>query len=1716
MPMRKILLILTFLITLPAVFAQEFGNEWISYNQQYYAFKVWQNGVYRIYQQDLVNAGIPIQSVPVTRFQIFGKQQELPIYVQDDGNGFLDPGEYIEFYAERNTGWLDSLLYLNPITASNPSFSLYNDTLRYFFSWSTNTFGKRFVNETDVNHTNWPSANFVVATAENTPNNAYLDGRKEAGSSSSFFVEGEGWGASAFNGVTTGPQNYNLSIPGYYTGGDAPLPILHTKVTSNSNAAASGPFNHHLRLSFNGNVVQDTLYSGYRQIRLTRTVPMSWLTSPTAQITMQIVNDLGALTDFQAFTYGRLIYPRNLNFSSGFARFQVVNGASAKQHLAMSNVSGTERVLYVWGDTPRRIPVTGTNPCYAVVPNSTNGQPQEAVLINTAQIGTINQFEAVNGTGFFTNFLSTNFENAVLMVYPKSLQGSAQQYAAFRQSLLGGTHNVVLVDAEELYWQFGGGIEKHIMGIRRFAHLAYLGSVQKPKALFLIGKGVREANEGPGSLAGSRKSISSFQMNLIPSFGYPSSDICITAGLENTQWEPLIPTGRIAAKNNDEVLIYLSKVQEQTLEQDPFSIYDTPRKDWQKHILHFGGGSTPGEINTIRSYLNNMAARPEGADFGGKVHTYIKENSEPFNPAILSQVADRIEEGVSVMTFFAHAAANGFEINIDEPQNWNNKGRYPLVIGNACYTGDIFLPLPSSASEKFVIQPELGAIAFLSTVKLGFAAYLYNYSNEFYRQFSLTNYNQPLGLQIKETVRQVQTTLNNFIMETTCTQMTLHGDPLVKVNAHQKPEIEITEQSVYFTPENLNLSTEEFQLNLVVKNLGRSILQNVNVVVVRKFPGQSADSIYVQTIPQLHYMDTLVFNMPLQPNVGVGMNQFDITVDIPSQIEEQYDEFNNNRLLRSFFINVDGIIPVKPYDFAVVPGDSVSVKASTVNPFADFNTYRFELDTTDLFNSPQKRFALVSGLGGVKEVHPGEWRSASSGMPFPLVCQDSMVYFWRVSIDGSDDWREHSFQYIPGKEGWGQDHFFQFKKNNFTFIDYDRPNRRRNFNPIEKVMRCDVWDAGNNDQMWFETAWYVDNTLQDYTGCLVTPSLHVAVVDPSTMEAWRTRGINSFTGQIENADKNFGNANDLDFSPPCRVSPDAYFIFRQTTAEQLQSFENMVMNEIPDSAYFLIYTFNVARYDLWNSLYPQTYNVFQALGSDSIFEGRENRAFILMGKKGRPDLTTEVVAQNFQEFITLSAPMTGKDYAGRETSTTIGPSASWETVYWKQDNPDPGPGDTTVLRITALDIFGSPQVTIDTAFTANDSIINFNNLVNASQYPYLRLAALYEDKEYNTPAQVDRWHVLYDQLPEAAIDGTNGYYWSAASDTIPEGKSVSFAVDVRNIGERHMDSLLVKYWIEDKNQVRTYLPYPRQDSLRIGQVIRDTLTFQTNGLSGLNSLWIEVNPYIPGSTVIKDQPEQFHFNNVAQIPFFVGRDNINPILDVTFDGVHILNGDIVSPRSEIVITLKDENPLLIMNSDADTSLFAIYLKDPTGVQKRIFFINGDGHQVMQWVPAADQHNKFKIIFPAEFKMDGKYQLLVQGQDLSGNLSGDMEYRIEFEVIRESSITYLMNYPNPFSTSTRFVFTLTGDRVPDHMIIQIMTVTGRVVREITLAELGPIRIGRNVTEYAWDGRDEFGDPLANGVYLYRVLTNLDGDRIKHRESGADEFFKKEFGKMYLLR
>jgi hypothetical protein len=1716
--MRRTLLLAFLLLNFGLVKSQIYGNEWIDFSQQYFSFKVAQNRPYRISFDVLSQAGIPVDVLTTGQFRIYGKEREIPLWISDaNSNGFIDSVDFIEFYAERNNGWLDSLLYESEEGIANPAFSLFSDTLMYFLTWGNDNNGLRFQQETDVAYTSYPYAPFVMHRVLINLNTQYYEGNRITGGSSSFYKDGEGWGRTQINGITTPSLNLNMTVTGYYNGVGAPQVRFHTKLSSNSNAASSSPFNHHTVLSLNGNVFLDTVYTGFQQIRKTSFFPPSIFTSNTAVLNIAIPNDLGALTDIQGFTYGQLDFAKNLNVGANNGLFRTINNAnSPKATYQFTGLTGTLPACYVWGGgVPKRLPVTivGSNR-FVVVPNAEDAEEQQIYIFSSAAIVQITQLTPVNGTGFFTNYASQNVEDALIFVYHNSLAASVEEYRLYRESPEGGNYNVVLADVLELYMQYGGGVHGHALGIRRFADQLYNQATDKPVGLFLIGKGVREADELGGAQPGTRKSALSYATNLVPSFGYPSSDMGITARLIDNSWAPAIPTGRLAAKDNEEVIHYLNKVKLYEQNQDPNSVYNSANKDWQKHVLHFGGGTSPQEISQLAGYLNVLGTKVENNRFGGQTHTYIKQDSNPFNPAVLSEVSDRINEGVSVMTFFSHASGGGFEINIDQPETWQNFGRYPVVIGNSCYTGDMYMQTAITPAERFVLIEDKGAIAFISTVKQGIITSLFQHSNHFYNEFCFNSYGLTLGEQLSNTTAFLYTTYpTNLLMESVAMQMNLHGDPMIRVNHHNRPEIEITQQSVSFSPSQIDLSTQEIELTLFIKNLGRSIMDTFSIEVRRNFPGQDADSVYTKYLPILHYTDSVVFTMPVQPDVAMGLNQFEVLVDIPSVIEEQYEEFENNTLLVNYLIDIGGILPVYPWDYAVIPDPNPTLLASTINPFAQLRTYRFELDTTDLFNSPQHRYLEISSLGGVVAVQPNQWLSVSNNANLPLITPDSAVYFWRVSeVTGSEPlWIEQSFQFITGKSGWGQDHFYQFKKNTFSFLDYNRDDRVREYFDFETNVQCNVYDNANSIPTWAGTNWYLNNTEVEYDLCQLTHSIHVAVIDPVTLQPWYSRGV--VNGVELNSGNNFGNANDLSNSPPCRVRPDGYFIFRQTTAEQRLAFRNMIENVIPEGYYVLIYTPITTRYDLWE---PEMFDVFTALQSDSIYPGRPNRSFIFFGQKGNNLFNAEEVAQFQGQLITMNQSIPGVSSYGTERSVKIGPAASWETVYWKQDPLETPITDSTTLRATGLNWSGIPLTEFTMQFTPNDSLLNVNNQISATQYPYMQLQSAHWDALGQTPSQIDRWHVLYEELPEAAIDASNGYYWSVQNNTVQEGELISFAVDIKNISAKHMDSLLVKYWVQDANMNKQYIPYPRQDSLRVGQTFRDTLTFSTAGMSGFRSFWIEVNPYINGSNIIKDQPEQFHFNNIAQLQFFVTKDNVNPILDVTFDGIHILNGDIVSPKSEIVITLKDENPFLIMNSDADTSLFFVYLRDPMGVQKRVYFIDGNGQMVMEWVPATGNNNKFKIIYRGNFPMDGTYQLLVQGQDISGNISGDLDYKIDFEVINESTITYLMNYPNPFSTSTRFVFTLTGERIPDHMTIQIMTVTGKVVREITLSELGPIHIGRNITEYAWDGRDEYGDLLANGVYLYRVTTSLNGEKIKHRETGADEFFKQEFGKMYLMR
>ena len=74
-----------------------------------------------------------------------------------------------------------------------------------------------------------------------------------------------------------------------------------------------------------------------------------------------------------------------------------------------------------------------------------------------------------------------------------------------------------------------------------------------------------------------------------------------------------------------------------------------------------------------------------------------------------------------------------------------------------------------------------------------------------------------------------------------------------------------------------------------------------------------------------------------------------------------------------------------------------------------------------------------------------------------------------------------------------------------------------------------------------------------------------------------------------------------------------------------------------------------------------------------------------------------------------------------------------------------------------------------------------------------------------------------------------------------------------------------------------------------------------------------------------------------------------------------------------------------------------------------------------------------------------------------------------------------NYPNPFSNETYFTFKLS--QIPEEMKIRIYTIAGRMIKEITRKSS---ELNYDLNKIYWDGKDEDGDHIANGTYLYKMI------------------------------
>ena len=177
---------------------------------------------------------------------------------------------------------------------------------------------------------------------------------------------------------------------------------------------------------------------------------------------------------------------------------------------------------------------------------------------------------------------------------------------------------------------------------------------------------------------------------------------------------------------------------------------------------------------------------------------------------------------------------------------------------------------------------------------------------------------------------------------------------------------------------------------------------------------------------------------------------------------------------------------------------------------------------------------------------------------------------------------------------------------------------------------------------------------------------------------------------------------------------------------------------------------------------------------------------------------------------------------------------------------------------------------------------------------------------------------------------------------------------------------------------------------------------------------------------------------------------------------------------------------------SNTSLF-VSLFDSTGINVSGTYVGHDLTAVLDgntdapyilndyYESAPNTYQRGYVSFPINGLADGSHTLTVKAWDVNNNVG---EGSVNFIVVdgKVMDIQNLMNYPNPFSGSTNFVF---EHNHPDELLdvnLYIYNTGGSLVKKIQQT-FTPT--GSRSNEISWDGTDNNGARLPSGVYVYRL-------------------------------
>lgn len=201
-------------------------------------------------------------------------------------------------------------------------------------------------------------------------------------------------------------------------------------------------------------------------------------------------------------------------------------------------------------------------------------------------------------------------------------------------------------------------------------------------------------------------------------------------------------------------------------------------------------------------------------------------------------------------------------------------------------------------------------------------------------------------------------------------------------------------------------------------------------------------------------------------------------------------------------------------------------------------------------------------------------------------------------------------------------------------------------------------------------------------------------------------------------------------------------------------------------------------------------------------------------------------------------------------------------------------------------------------------------------------------------------------------------------------------------------------------------------------------------------------------------------------------DNRPPLLELTVEDQGFVDGDYISEIPTITARIVDANGIdprpdnIILTKNGNRVLQSEYIISTSPTSNNVLLLTYS---------------------PDHALSAGEYRIRLQAQDANGNLG---ETELNGKVAGGFEIKNIANFPNPFrpGKGTDFAYYLTENA--DTVSLKIYTLTGRLIRNVDTLDADT-----SYNEYHFDGLDEDGDPLANGVYIYKFTATKNDERVQ---------------------